>query len=134
MTEASRKEYLRRYPEIAQLYVDPWIHYLEIGNKEGKQWPGPECQTLKWSTFPRCTMPFDKTNPGTTKDVLGRWTSIDLNFGNRTCKYVYEESPNGLPWSEAPVCPAKPAKTFADSKNQQWGWMEQDEYDCEIKN
>ena len=131
--ELSRKKFLEMYPDVAHKGVDPWDYYVKQGLKEKKTWPGPECPSLRWSSFPRCTVPFNKTRAGMKKDAMGRWTGIDANFGNRTCRYMYEDTlVNGLPWEEAPHCPASNVdKIWIGTDKKSWGHVTDNDYDCE---
>ena len=131
--ETSRKKFLAMYPDVAHKGIDPWDYYISQGRKEKKTWPGPECPSLRWSSYPRCTMPFNKSRPGMKKDAIGRWTGIDPKFGNRTCRYMYEETlVNGLPYQEAPVCPLSNVdKIWIGSDKHSWGHVADNDYDCE---
>jgi hypothetical protein len=131
--DEARKKFIQMYPDVKEAAMDPWVYYTTRGIQEGKEWPGPECQTLSWSSYPRCTMPFDKSIAGMLKDVIGRWTGLDPNFGYRTCKYVHEDTPNGLPWSEAPTCPKDQVvdRQWLDYDNKTWGHAQMGDYDCQ---
>jgi hypothetical protein len=131
--ETSRKKFLQMYPDVAHKGVDPWVYYTTNGAKEKKTWPGPECPTLRWSSYPKCTMPFNQTRPGMTKDAMGRWTGIDPAYGNRTCRYMYQETlVNSLPWDKAPHCPASNVdRIWIGVDKKSWGHVADNDYDCE---
>lgn len=36
---ASRAAYLAKYPDVARVRIDPWVHYVNYGRREGRVWP-----------------------------------------------------------------------------------------------